>query len=57
MGSGDGITKSITDFLARLTKEPAGEVGGMLADRVRYWRLKQAVGFTLKCVCCIQCPA
>lgn len=41
--SGKGIGQSISDFFASLTKEPAEEMGGMLADRVRFWRVKHAV--------------
>jgi hypothetical protein len=42
------LTKSIADFFANLTKEPAEEAGGMLADRIRFWRIKQAVSLKEK---------
>lgn len=48
MSADDGIGKSISDFFASLTKEPAEEFGGMLADRIRFWRIKQAVGLKEK---------
>lgn len=43
MEPNDSIGKSITEFFSRLTKEPAEAFGGMLADRIRFWRVKQAV--------------
>lgn len=39
-----GPTEIVTVFLVgKVLKESAGEVGGMIADKVRFWRLKQAV--------------
>ena len=43
-----GISESITEFFSNLTKVPAEEFGGLLADRIKFWRLKQAVGLKEK---------
>lgn len=37
------VSKSLAEFFASLTKEPAEEAGGMLADNIRFWRIKQAI--------------
>lgn len=43
MGAGDGLGKSIAEFFANLTKEPAEEFGGLVTDGIKFWRMKQAV--------------
>jgi hypothetical protein len=34
---------SVRDFIGRVTGEPAAELGGLLGDRIRWWRFRQWV--------------
>jgi hypothetical protein len=34
---------SVREFIGRVTGEPATELGGLMGDRIRYWRFKQWV--------------
>jgi hypothetical protein len=42
------LNKAITEFFANLTKESAEEAGGIVADRIRFWRIKQALSLKEK---------
>jgi hypothetical protein len=33
---------SVREFISRVSGEPAAELGGLVGDRIRWWRFRQA---------------